>query len=53
VYHKYINNTLVVPCGLQKEESDDGATRGLISTHVEKIEQKKKGSQVFFVFLPK
>jgi hypothetical protein len=44
---------VVVCCGLEKEKSDTGATRGLIPKHVKEAERTNKASQGMLVFLPK
>ena len=41
---------MVIRCGLEKEKSDTGATKGLIPTHVKEAEQTKKASQGMLVF---
>jgi hypothetical protein len=49
----HIKNNVVVRCGLEKEKSDGGVTRGLIPTHVQETERTNKASQGMPVFLPK
>ena len=44
---------MVVCCGLEKEKSDTGATRGPIPEHVKEAERTNKASQGMLVFPPK